>query len=349
MSQRWGAWGVAVRPRAFAVVALLALSLALVAVAAVERYGAVERIALPVPALQSGLGEPVRAEFAAGRAAGSPRRAACACRRADSLLWGDGVARLSILIAPRGGEPIPLWVTPGETVQVLAPEARAREIAFDLAVVNNSAIGFETLSLVVTFAHRTAAGRRTGMVERGLFWPADLGPGESVRWSVEAEGTELKVDCAAAADLGDIALAPPEAFHRLLRAHLPAVRVHAAMMLAYLGEPRARELTLALGPLGKREERARGEILRALEPLRACQRRPSRGALELCVHNATDRLVRRVELREHGEHPEARSWRVDDLFLAGRGLKLRLPLAGRQPPERLAIAAVEPERRSAGE
>jgi hypothetical protein len=291
------------------------------------------------------------------------------------LLWGDGIPQLSILISPRRGRVGQIWVQAGETVQVLGPEddggrgpeqadaaegtggagggepaepstekrrshgrGHAQEVAFDLAVVNNGALALDTVSLIVTFAQRTATGRRTAIVERGLFWPAELRPGRAVKWEVEAEGSEFRVDCELSDKLGVVPAATADSFYGLLDARLTVVRLHGAMMLAYLGDARARQAAMSLGPLSARSELARGELLRTQQSLRLCDRKPQHGGLELCVHNGTDRLVRAVALTEAGEQTEApRRWQIADYFLPGRGLRLTLPLAGAQPPTALQV------------
>lgn len=233
-----------------------------------------------------------------------------------------------------------MWLEPGDTIKIEHPGLHPRhapEVELDLAVVNNGAAPLETVSLVATFAQRTAQGRRHRIMERGLHWPARLRPGRSVKWRIEAEGTEVRIDCPLTEKLGTVPPASADTFHELREARLMPVRVHAAMMLAYLGDSRAAAAVGALGPLTALEELARTEIGRTLTPLRACGLQVAHGILSACVHNGTDGLLRGVVVE--GEGQGARSWPVEDLFLPGRGLAVELPLEGSKPPERLRVAA----------
>jgi hypothetical protein len=313
-----GAWGTVGKPRALATVSALAVVAGLGALLAVRNYGVVERVVLPVDEGRTGAAEPVRRMFGAIVAQAAPRHEICRCSRALSPLWPSELPVLSILVAPRRGVIDRLSLAPGETVAVgqasIPPTSRiaesrageestrqgegrprkrkrsrpvgpAPEVELDVAVVNNGATSLQDVSLVLTFAQRAADGRRMAIMERGLSWAGELRPADSVKWRVEAEGTELRMDTRFADKLGTSATADAAAFRALLGARLPAVRVHAAMMLAYLGDPRAREAADALGSLDGMAAQARAELVRTFEPLRACDPRPGPGALSVCVHH----------------------------------------------------------------
>ncbi len=368
------AWSVATRPRLFALLGALALLAVLGSVMAVKRFGVREFFELPVPELRGRTAQTVRRSFAAAVAVGTPQHDSCDCVRPTSALWGRGIGQLSVLISPRIGRVDRLWVKPGETAAVFhqsedpssdaptessrqgddepdaGPDARGKaakeprsggEVEFDLAVVNNSATALNTVSLVVTFARRTATGRRTAIMERGLFYPATLKPAQAIRWRVRAEGTEFRVDCPVTDKLGTVPVAEVAGFRRLLSARLMAVRVHGAMMLSYLRQPRARQDTMALGPLTALEENARKHILHTLEPLYVCERKLVQDGLSLCVHNGTKQLHRALLLAElDAPSAKRRSWQIDDLFLPGRGLRVVLSLDGARAPRALAVQTV---------
>jgi hypothetical protein len=203
----------------------------------------------------------------------------------------------------------------------------AAEVELDLAVVNNGARALEDVSLVVTFAQRNEQGARTAVMERGLAWPRPLEPGEAVKWRIEAEGTELRVDCRFDELLGAEPVASADRFRELLDARLTPVRVHAAMMLAYLGDPHAREAATALGPLTMREERVRAEILRTQSSLRACSIAGEGNPAQLCVHNGGDELLRAVRLTPAGLGRDGteQGWTVVDFFRPGAALRVQIP------------------------
>jgi len=212
---------------------------------------------------------------------------------------------------------------------------KARKVRFDLAVVNNSDQPLGDVDLVVTFARRDKRGGRRGLIERGLHWPALLGPGESVKWRVSGRGTELKVDTRLTTALTSAGLhaAPADAFEALATARLGEVRVHAAMMLAYLGDPRAgrfAEQLLALPSLSPFARRVLAELGAARRPLQLCDLAVERAAVRGCLHNGSDRPLLAVRVVELGA-ATPRSWTIEDRFGAGRGLLVRLPTEGRTP------------------
>ena len=367
-----GAWGTVSRPRAFALVCGLAVLAGLGALLAVSRFGVVARVLLPVSEGRAGAADPVRRVFETVVAQAATRHEICRCNRALSSLWSGEMPVLSILVAPRRGVVDRLWLAPGETVPVaqatpVAPPAapsaaeaapteaprekvagrprkhkKARthgpspEVDLDVAVVNNGAVGLHAVSLVLTFAQRTADGRRTAVLERGLSWAGELPPAGSVKWRVEAEGTELRADTRFTDKLGASRPAEANAFRGLLKARLGVVRVHAAMMLDYLGEPGARQVAEALGPQDGVAEEVRTEILRTFAPLRACDARPGPDRLGVCAYNGSSELLRGVVISERGV-PSPRRWPVADLIRPGQGIRVELPLGGLGPPQRIDV------------
>jgi hypothetical protein len=323
------ALGAILRPIAFSALALAATGLAVGAVLAVQRYGVAELVLLPIDEARRGLASPIRALSSAAVKSGLPERELCTCSSVYAPIWSEGVPQLGIVIAPRTGRVDSLWLEIGKTYPVHDSE----DIEFDLAVINNSSAVLHTADLVVTFARRDARGRRRNLIERGLHWPADLQPGESVRWRVEATGTELKVDSKLDDKLGDggITAAPAESFLGLSRASLSEVQVHGAMMLAYLRDERAPELARKLGPLSAIEEQARAQVLAALEPLQVCDVRVAPGGVDACLFNGSEALHPAMRVSDEGTEAP-RSWTVRDKFLPGHGLRARIPTGVDRPP-----------------
>lgn len=166
----------------------------------------------------------------------------CQCTRSDSLLWADPIPRLGVLVLsqrkrPGRGKPYK------ESVRKLYTEV-------NVAVVNNGNKEIDQVSLLVLFYEREREGseRRAEVSSRPLFFEGPLLPGQAIKWSTEGEGTEFEIQAPALGSLspeGEDA-APANAFAELLAANNRPVRLHGAMMLAFLGDSRARDGMLAL-------------------------------------------------------------------------------------------------------
>jgi len=337
------ALGHAFRPRLFAAAAAVALTAGLVSVHVVQRFGVAEEVSLPVEDAVSGLGAPLLSHANAAVTVGTPEHERCTCDRVESALWRDRLPQLSVLITPIEGHVEPLWVKLGQTYQLswggaepgTFPAGTRPRAVFDLSVVNNSEVTLDTVDLVVTFARRGPRGKRRALLERGLHWPATLGPAESVKWRVKASGrSEFKVDSRHDLQLGDGGLlaAAPDAFFALAQASLEGVRVHGAMMLSYLGDPRAEASARALGQLSPRLEPARGRILQTHVPLTVCDAASGADGMTLCVFNGTDELHRALVVTELGSG-QPRRHVLRDLFLPHQGLRFDIDAAkGRRAP-----------------
>ena len=169
------------------------------------------------------------------------------------------------------------------------------------------------------------------MTDRGLVWEGALGPGRSVKWSVKAPGTEVRIDADEKRTLADVPPASGDAFFALLRARQPAVRLHAATMLAYVGDPRAEAAVKGLDGLSSAQEVVRAMVLRAASPVRVCGVQVKDDALEACVYNTTDEPVRRPELVEASEN--GRDVTLDDTIPPHEGLRGTFPGFGPAPAE----------------
>lgn len=167
----------------------------------------------------SGAAEPVAPEASAPNAA---MGVSCECKRADSVLWSNGFPKLTTLLI----------------AQATTPHKDHSHLQIDLAAINNSNESISEVNLMVQFYEDQG---RTAMKERPLHYGSPLAPGQAIKWTVEARGTSFTVH-QAKADLS----APPTAyanandFANLLNANHRPVRLHGAMMLAFLGDPRAK-------------------------------------------------------------------------------------------------------------
>jgi hypothetical protein len=191
----------------------------------------------------------------------------CRCARADSLLWADPIPRLGILVLKqraRQGRGAPH-----------KESVRKRYTDVDVAVVNNGSTELEEISLLVLFYERDpGSSRRTQISSRPLFYEGPLLPGQALKWSTDAEGTEIEIQSPALGSLGPEgeSAAPSDRFAELLNAQNRPVRLHAAMMLAFLGDPRAREGTLGLREALREDEAPYlGRVLQAIGDLRVCR------------------------------------------------------------------------------
>ncbi|MBI4952457.1 MAG: hypothetical protein HY908_10520 [Myxococcales bacterium] len=344
----WRLLGTSVRPRAL-LASAVAVGGAVALAVALGRYGVVRAVELPVASARSGAlaGAGELVETAA--AALVPSHPGCACGRPDSPVWRDGLPQLSFLVVPRRGDIDGPWLEPGVDVRVKLDDApgrrgarapRAPRLELEVAAVNNGTTPLAPVTAVLTFARRNARGERVGFVERGMYWPK-LGPGEAVKWRLKGQGTELRIETPllAAAAPGELVPASADKLAALGRAKLPEVRLHAAMLLRYLGDARAAEVLGALGDGGKYAALV-AELERVARPLSVCDVRVGPSSFVACLHNGTGELVRGVALREIGG--KARAWRLEDLFYPGRGLEVTLPLDDGGAPAEVVAEPIVP-------
>jgi hypothetical protein len=320
------ALAAAFRPWAFAAVAAGATAAAVVSIFAVRRYGVAEAVVLPVEVARTGLGAGVPGIGRVGVAAAQTAHPSCTCQRVDSSLWRDGFPELSILVSPVKGDIDALWLEPGKTYPVGFAAGEKPRAELDLAVVNNGTRTMRELNLVLTFAERSPTGERLKPRERGLYWGRRLRPGESVKWRVKAPGTEVKIDTRHQAPLDPTKVADAEAFYRLSQARLAPVRLHGAVMLAMLGDPRYASLAKAAGKLGHKGEAVRAELMRASTPLSVCDPLPVEEGLETCLWNGSDELARSLVVVEIAEDGTEKRHVVTDYFHPHEGLRVVLPI-----------------------
>jgi hypothetical protein len=152
------------------------------------------------------------------------------------------------------------------------------------------------------------SNKRYASAHRPLYFEGPLSPGQAIKWSVEGRGTEFEVQNpvpGAIGSAGDDA-APTNLLAELLHANNRPVRLHGAMMLAYLGDPRAREATLELREaLREAESPYLSRVLQALAPVKVCNLvvRPAsdgRRRVEACMYNDSDEPRRDLGLELRG-------------------------------------------------
>lgn len=251
-------------------------------------------VAAVLPAEPAAAAIPVETQVTASSSGGLPLGAPCECARPASLLWDAGVPRLTTIVSGRRDG----W------------EENHPHIQFDLSVINNGDRALERLSLRVVFyedSRKNPSGRRV-VAEQYFFDQGPLAPGRSVGWRVEGRGSSFDV---LAPDLGKLdehgtQAAPADAFDRLAHERQRVVRLHASMMLAFLGDERARQHALELKADGRELEGPYLErILQAIAPLRVCEvLASSEGstahAIECCVQNVGKRAQSALSLRVRG-------------------------------------------------
>lgn len=217
----------------------------------------------------------------------------CECRRSDSLLWRDGLPRLSMVLIDRQ-----------KTVH-----NRHDHLELELGVVNNGDKPIAEVSLVVRFYEKDPppSDKRVHTFDRPVYFEGPFAPGQAIKWHVEARGNDFEVEGLPAGTLDPTGAdsAPTTLLAELLRANHRPVRLHGAMMLAYLGDPRARE-----GALGLREALREDEapyldrLTWALAPVRTCAVSVSEGAgprtVRACVWNGGSEPQQQLTLRVRG-------------------------------------------------
>lgn len=219
----------------------------------------------------------------------------CSCERASSALWERSIPKLSVLVLSTR----------------LRQDGRRKRLELDIAVVNNSGSDMNDVTLRVNFYERDPGpgGRRHFSRHRVLFFEGPLAPGQAIKWSTDARGVEFELENPVEGDIGpggDEA-APADAFAELLNANHRPVRMHAAMMLAYLGDPRARDAALKLQDALREEEAPYlRRVLDAVDTLWPCEVEITENGplrrVSSCIYNASsqkrDQLIVKVNALE---------------------------------------------------
>lgn len=302
------------RPRSLAPVLLLALSGVVGAAVLFERFAVAPVVRLPVPDATRGLFDRVPRLLEASRAAVTPTHPECRCERADSPLWSRPPPHLAFVVSVRRGELASPWLAPDTLVTL--PQGGRERVEFEIAVVNDSAEPILGIDLLLAVWRRKGSERRN-VIERSFSLDHELAPGKSVTWRVRARGNALRLTRRGMSATKANRYAPADAFAKLAENGSSAVRLHAATMLAYLGDPRAEGIARGLRALAPSEEEVRKALLATAAPYVAC----GANGDEACVVNRTDELARAVLLRDAVGKTEE----VVDLFFPARGLRVPFP------------------------
>ncbi|HMR04572.1 MAG TPA: hypothetical protein PKA88_02325 [Polyangiaceae bacterium] len=267
----------------------------------------------------------------------------CTCARADSVLWRQPIPKLSILVLDR-------HLTTG-------PSQKRLEI--NVAAVNNSDAEVRELTMRIAFTEPVTPGSTEldAVSHRAVYFEGPLTPGQAIKWTVEARGSDIRIEPPLPGDIGPggDGAAPLNRLSELLNANHRPVRLHGAMMLAYLGDPRAREASLKLKEALREDEGPfLDRIIRALSDLRACEFSVSgSGAtrqVQACVFNAGSATREKIGVRLRGlegpvsiseptrEPPQVTSeatWSLPGSLEAQEGTRIRasLALSGAEPAE----------------
>jgi hypothetical protein len=215
---------------------------------------------------------------------------ACSCRRADSLLWRDGLPRMSTILIERRAK----------------THNGHEHLDVEIGVSNNWDHPLSQVALVVQFFEKDPppSSKRTPTFDRPLYFEGPLAPGQAIMWHVEARGNDFEVTGPPDRMLDELGAdaAPTNLLADLLKAIHRPVRLHGAMMLAYLGDPRAKE-----GALGLREALREDEapyidrLAWTLSDVRTCRVdvTGSGGSrtVRACVYNAATEPRERLALR----------------------------------------------------
>jgi hypothetical protein len=207
----------------------------------------------------------------------------CRCVRSDSALWQQPIPRLSLITLSqrtrkgRGDD----------------ENKTKKYLEVELAVVNNGKEELPELSLLVEFFERDPppSNKRYSTVTRPLFYDGPLRPAQAIKWSVEGQGVEFDVHNPIPGDVGPFGddAAPSNLFAELLTANHRPVRLHAAMMLTFLSDPRARDAVLELREALREDEAPYlNRLIVAQNPVKVCklQIEPMRKAGTACLFNA---------------------------------------------------------------
>jgi hypothetical protein len=181
-------------------------------------------------------------------------------------------------------------------------------LAAEIAIVNNSDQTLHEISLDVLFYSRDEPSEpREHSATRALYFEGPLVPGQAIKWGTEATGTELEVQNPVPGDNGPggDGAAPVDRFFELLDANHRPVRMHGAMMLAYLGDPRAREAVLKLrDALRESEAPYLNRLLESVGDARVCELTVQGAGAErrvsACVFNAAGETKRGIGIKLRG-------------------------------------------------
>ncbi|RYZ03650.1 MAG: hypothetical protein EOO73_26685 [Myxococcales bacterium] len=264
--------------------------------AAAEEDEERERAAPPAPPVLAAAttASPKPAEVAAPSGDSVRLGEPCRCVRSDSALWQTPIPRLSLLTLSQR-------VRRGRGDD---ERKNKKYLELELGVVNNGKSDVPEVSLLVEFFERDPppSNKRYSVVTRPLFYEGPLRPGQAIKWSVEGQGTEFEVHSPVPGDVGPFGddAAPANSFAELLTANHRPVRLHAAMMLTFLGDPRARDAVLELREALREDEAPYlNRLIVAQSPVKVCklQLEPARQSGSACLFNTSNEAKKDLGLR----------------------------------------------------
>ncbi len=282
----------------------------------------------PLPPTRTDDAEPSRPKIAPTDDAVAIERR-CICDRADSQLWKQPIPKLSGLLLERRAIPLKSYTK---------TEAQ-------IAIVNNSDTPIDEITLHVQF-YEPRGKKMVPTKERPLYFEGPLRPGEAIKWTTEARGTEFSISVPDLGTLGQsgVGAAQSAEFVKLLDANHRPVRLHAARMLSFLGDSRAREAALKLKDAMRAAEAPYlRRILAATGETRVCDvETAGAGAATVgaCIYNATsapkddlgvqlNTLSGPLDVSHPLADPPAivdqRKWTIPEKVPANSGVYVRVP------------------------
>jgi hypothetical protein len=202
---------------------------------------------------------------------------------------------------PLGKEPLP-------RVSLLTLSSRTflksgrNHLELELAAVNNGSRDIAELATVVEFYDKA----KPADVSVRAVYHQTLVSGAAVKWRVEAEGDTVRIRAPTSRGIvieGSVhhdgeGAAPTSAIAELLDARNVPVRLHAAMLLAFLDDPHAEELFTKLeGSIGDAERAYLDRLIETVGTLRTCRVNGAQGHLSTCVVNVGNARAAPIEIK----------------------------------------------------
>lgn len=292
-TNRWPRVG-GVAPRATLVVSLFLASMLLVAAATPHRSPAQKEFAAP-PLTEPGAMASVPSAGTA-RPLGSYVQIVgpCECPRDEGPLGNEPLPRVSMLTLSSRN----------------VPRSGRNHVELEIAAINNGSRDIADLAAVVEFSQddKQPWSKPVNVSVRAVFQKL-LVSGAAVKWHVDAEGETIRIRAPTSRGAllegsvhhdGDGA-APTSAIAELLEARSVPVKLHGAMLLAFLSDARAKEsITHLLGSVGDAEKVYLLRLIEAVGDLKTCRvgiatEGPKR-RLSACITNPSDNAVSTVDI-----------------------------------------------------
>jgi hypothetical protein len=288
---RWPRMGGVV-PRATLAVSLVLASLVLVAVATPRTNAAQGGLAVAPP--QDTSSSPPPAEAPVPTAPFVQVVGPCECPRDEGPLGNEPLPRVSMLTVS------------SRTYQ----RAGRSHVELELAAVNNGSRDISDLATVIEFSQgdKEPWSKPVNVSVRAVFHKT-LASGAAVKWHVDAEGETVRIRTPTSRGVlidGSVrhdgeGAAPTSAIAELLDARSMPVRLHGAMVLAFLDDAHAREaLTKLADSLDNGEKVYVTRLIEAVGMLRTCRIAIAdeglRRRLSACITNATDQRAAGIDV-----------------------------------------------------